>query len=317
MQYQQAPPNPTPSPTPSASPTQITLANYFIVIPASLTMITTMMVIMKYFLNKGLRNFEFFQITVLSAGDFIQASSISIPVLYYWITQKSTPDYNNSGYCAVQGFFQLMGCLFQFIWTLNIAVSCYLSFQQENIEQYNRRRLLAYLIGFGIPLSFPFIPLGFGYYGQSGQPYNKAVCFIQTGQLGSNLAILFCFQIPMIFSVVTNTVIYRKILVKHFQNSNFEDNKKVTLSLMQYPLILILCQGWFVIYFFLSPFGIESIDYQLFCYLTSNLTGFFDALAYGLNSNTQDLNAYSILSRRQTESNSTSFLTESNQLEMK
>ena len=83
--------------------------------------------------------------------------------------------------------------------------------------------------------------------------------------------------------VILNLIVYRKI-IKEYLNRDTLNESLIGTRLMQYPLILILCQGWFVIYLFLNYFKICTINFQIWCYLTSNLTGFFDAVLYGINS---------------------------------
>ncbi|KAM3147416.1 Sperm-tail PG-rich repeat-containing protein 2 [Paramecium bursaria] len=261
------------------------IANVSIVIPGMMSMTATFIVIMKYILNKELRNFEFMQIAALNTSDFIQASSISLPVLYFWITEPSdTLQYSKSGFCIAQGFLQLVGCLAQFLWTLNIAISALRSFQNESKQQYQRRKIFIYCLGLGLPLTIPIIPLALNQYGYTGDGLIKSVCFIQNNQNQSSLTILFCFQLPMIIVVVLNLIIYRKIIKEYLNRNTLNEQSLIGTRLMQYPLILILCQGWFVIYLFLNYFKICTINFQIWCYLTSNLTGFCDAILYGIYS---------------------------------
>ncbi|KAM3139031.1 glycolytic proteins transcriptional activator gcr1 [Paramecium bursaria] len=215
-------------------------------------------------------------ILLLLVGDFLQSISILLPVAIFG--QKPPSNYN--GLCQAQAFVQQFGILFQFFWAFNIALAANRGYKQETHKEKQNRIIFSFIFGIFVPLILCIIPLILNSYKPSDD-LCAALCFIEFG----NIQILIFFLIPIMVIITLNFFLFYEIIIIIYDQIRDKFIWSIVFRLMTYPMILFMAQIWFIIYILESIVNSQTQwnNYRIWCYFISDLIGFFDVIAYGIN----------------------------------
>ncbi|KAM3139029.1 hypothetical protein pb186bvf_008840 [Paramecium bursaria] len=191
-------------------------------------------------------------------------------------------------FMLAQAFIQQFGILFEFFWAFNIALAANKGYEQETLQQKSDRETFSYILGFLFPLILCLIPLINGDYSNSDD-LCQSICFFKQGYI----CLLITFALPMMQNLKFNLQNYfcaKFNPILQFNNEYVkEDWKQIYLVFIfqiddiSYDIIRYTNLGIQYQDFAILNDNSQWVNYRIWCYFSSNLVGFLDVLAYGIN----------------------------------
>lgn len=244
------------------------------------SLLGSLFVILVYTCFKSSRNFAYKLILQISISDLIYCTS-------HFLREKSRfhLGLEAGALCTTQGFLVNFGTMSSFMWAFIVAWALYYTVVLQRFDLQKKFKELAYY-GYGVPFLMSLIPLLTGDYAPVG--YRCWITLEHNSARGEALRFLLLY-VPLWAIVCFNSVSYYKVKKFLDQYMASGPERSFVRRLRAYPLILGLCWFGATVHSIYILFHCEK-RYNFFDALSvgmSGLTGYFNAIAYGMNHHVQ------------------------------
>lgn len=238
----------------------------------------SLVVILCYFRIKIARNYAYKLVVFLVLSDAVYAISRLIH-----FSRLSEPSADPSKLCVTQAAILNFAGSCSVYWALVIAWGVVQSviYQNERLEQYEYYFVAGSIL---VPGAMTAVPLITGDYGNSG-----VFCWIRNQdadnqrQMTLHLAL---YIVPVSLVIVYNFLTYIRVIQQmKSMAANLEKRSygRLFRKLMRYPIVLLLCNVWSIIYRITIYAGQGHYWLMVLATIFSGLQGFCNMIAYGMN----------------------------------
>jgi hypothetical protein len=190
----------------------------------------------------------------------------------------------NEVICVIIGVIEVYGYVAPLLWTTVFAILLYHIANAVDVKHFPRNEWKYLVIGFGLPVLFAMIPLSLNDYSKGN--YGCGISGHLTSALVLDLFEIVILLLPFMTVLIANIVLYcitfsklRTILVTTQQ-------KRFLSDLKYYPLILLFCWIWPIIYFVVFWITKDKVIWLAFIgAFCCKIQGFLNAFVYGFNGN--------------------------------
>lgn len=244
------------------------------------SLLGSLFVILVYACFKSSRNFAYKLILQISISDFIYCLAHFMREGQYFHTEISP-----GKLCTTQAFLVNFGTMCSFIWAMIVAWALYYTVVQRQFDLHRKFKTLVFY-GYGLPFLMSLLPLITQDYGPVGY---RCWITLDHDQARAETLRFMLLYVPLWAIVAFNSISYYKVkqFLDHHMASGPE--RSFVRRLRAYPMILGLCWLGATIHSIYILFHCEK-KYNFFDALSvgmSGLTGYFNAIAYGMNHHVQ------------------------------